>query len=220
MSQLEYPTDWSKVTRKLKEVNQEREHVKKVLEDASSLPELKEVTSKLLELVRRYEELLIANPNKRVSVNIGDYTQETSLADSLEENEPAHLKVRKQRAKEIARKLYSKAHPDLGGTVESFRVIREAAKSGDLETLKFMSMSFDPDIRSESNTANLMKALEGKQQAFRGTASFKLAALYYANRGRFVAKCKEVLKNKIVNLEVRILGYTTYQSGAEDENTA
>lgn len=181
-----------------------RAEAERVLSSVSEHPELAGVHKQLVEANYKIRELMIAQTDKTVTVNIGG--EDTTITDSIDGVDGSGDQVRKVIAKRLAKRLYALHHPDRGGSVSLFNTVRKAAKDGDLETLMFFRVRSGVDDFSEEEINLLIRKIQVKLQKFKGTQSFLLTCLYFSNRDEFVKRYKSVLTKKVVDITAQIFG--------------
>lgn len=199
---------WSRVEATFDRLSVLKKGVESAFLTIDSTPELVPLALKIKQLTYELEQLRIAQA-KRLRVNIGEEDPST-LADAFEHQEGSHAKLRKTLSKSMARKLYMQHHPDLGGDPEVFHLIRKAAKAGEVEFLRMMSMKKDSGLMTPENIDDLLAKVLIQESIFKSTPAFKLASLYYSNRPAFIQECKKALLSKIVHLEQLLLTQPAY----------
>lgn len=174
------------------------------LRRAADHPELVDLYSKLKETDRQLRELFIGQADKSAPVNVtGESVQ---ITDILNDPDSSVAQVRRVQAKRLAKRLYSLHHPDKGGSPAMFNTVRQAAVSGDLETLLFFRIRDGVDTFSKKEVLLLIQKIEVKSTKFRGSQSFRLGQAYFASRGDFVQLYKKMLQDKILQMQMQMFG--------------
>lgn len=185
------------------------------LNAARNYPELEVLLNKLRDTDRQLKEMLIAQAEKSVPVNIGG--EDTSLVDTLNEADSSVGMLRRAQAKKLARRLYALHHPDRGGSVNVFNTIRKAANAGDLETLYFFRIKDGVDEVNETTLKDLQDKLDVKLRMFKGRSAWNVASAYYSGGQNYVAVYTRLLEAKIHSLNMQMFGLdiNKYRSAEE-----
>lgn len=186
------------------------------LNAAHDISEISDLIAKLRSVDRQIKEMLIGQASKGAPVNIGG--EQSSLVDTLNDNDSSVAMVRKATAKKLARRLYRLHHPDAGGSVSMFNTVRKAANEGDLETLLFFRLKEGVDSYSEADVVTLQKKIEIKTTQFKGRPSWQIASAFYSNRELYVKKYVTALEKKIHELNMQMFGMTTPANSLGDMN--
>ena len=185
------------------------------LNAARNYPELEVLLNKLRDTDRQLKEMLIAQADKTVPVNIGG--EDVSLVDTLNDADSSAGMLRRTQAKKLARRLYAMYHPDRGGSITMFNTIRKAANAGDLETLYFFRIKDGVDEVNEITLKDLQDKLDVKLLKFKGKSAWGVASAYYSGGQNYVAVYTKLLEAKIHSLNMQMFGLDINKDRSAEE---
>lgn len=167
-------------------------------------PEIEDRLSTLRQLERDYLDKL-SKLYADDSLNRIDITGsiDRTLSSSLVDDNPAMVAVHVKACKEAARRLYSKVHPDKGGTAEDFDLVRKAAQSYDLEYLYLLLIDKTGDGILTPEV--LTQRLSARFEKVRGSPLSRLASLCFSNSPEFHTKLLAFINLRIVALHSALL---------------
>lgn len=178
----------------------------------ASVIEPDEYMAKLLRNVRMNQQLkmdnMVAQADKNNPIDIGE--EYITNADSLMSSFTPEEALRRTQSKKLARKLYGIFHPD-NGTFSGdtwmgrrmFDVVREAAMTGNLLMLNFISVKYSKGLLEEGVTLDGIADLaEARYQKLHGTPIVVCARLHQSSSPQTAAKTKRVLEELVVKTSV------------------
>lgn len=132
------------------------------------------------------------------------------MASMIDDAYTMHDMSKRAQAKKLARRLYSVYHPDKPtGDASAFRLIQKCVQEGDLDALYLFRTKEGVDEISEEKVREVIQKFAVREQQLQGTQSFRVAALWTANREQFILELSGMLKKRINVLEIQLLGLAT-----------
>ena len=162
-------------------------------------PGLTQEVKALLKAEADLRMLMDALP-KNHPVNI---SVESEARDFLQESDSVLAQFRRQQAKELARRIYPKVHPDRAETPSAYQLhqIRAYVVAGEIELLQLIARNLG--IESAELSAKVVEGLRVRNMMMSSTPAFKLSRLFYSNKPSFYVEAKKILDKKRQAIDIR-----------------
>lgn len=184
-----------------------RKSLRSVADQVFLTPELKPVIELLLKSEANMRDFVNAAP-KNVLVNMEVTTEPL---DYLQNSDSAMEMLRRQKAKDLARRIYPKVHPDrVNGALYGLHDVRLLAKEGEIEVLHMIAAHVgvavvrNTENHGDGTWEQVVYGLRVRIQKLRSTPAFKLSYLYNTNRVGFFFEAKQVLLRKVESLNNKL----------------
>ena len=180
-------------------------------------PELAEEIKGLLESEANLKMLVASLPSTN-PVNISVVAEPL---DYFKEGDSTHTQLRRQRAKELARRIYPKVHPDLAEQKQFFTVqqIKNFVEAGEVEILVIISNQIGiDDVKLDDR---IIQNVVMRNSMMSTTPAFKLSRLFFANKAVFLSEARKILVKKKALIDAKqmeLMGVVADVKGVTSED--